>query len=141
MSEKMEVPLEAMSSILATKVGGLLYKGEGLKMRYRLFLRTIDQRLAQLQDLSYAPEDLEAFKKVMGEESKLVLENCPAFEKKVCTLLYLGVTMEFDIVGVNDEWSFRLAAKMQTQALSRAELPRLPWESLLFGEGALEGAA
>lgn len=136
---KNEVPCDSLQEIMKTKVGALLYKSEGLVMRYKVFIKTIDERLSELEDLSYSSADVVAFNDVMTMESKEVMRCCPAFERKVCSLKFLGEAMDPPIASINDEWSFRLAAKMTSQAVSTNQLPRLPWEVLLFDKAKLAG--
>lgn len=37
------------------------------------------------------------------------------------------------ILSINDEWSYRLQARLMTIAVSRNQIPRLPWKLVLFG--------
>lgn len=107
---KGELPVTPLRSILATQVGALLYKGEGVAMRYKMYIQTIEGRLQQLEDLGYLEEDLQGFRSVVVQEAKLVMESSSSFERKQCVLKYLGENMEIQIVSINDEWSFRLLA-------------------------------
>jgi hypothetical protein len=117
-----------------------LNKGEGIIFRYKLFIATIKERLDQLEDLAYAIDDVNAFKNVMGQEAKLVLEQCPTFHRKPCVLSFLTKSMEMKIISINDEWNYRLVARFLSQAVSRNNILRLPWEVLLFGKDKhLEG--
>lgn len=137
---KDELPVTPLRSILATQVGALLYKGEGVAMRYKMYIQTIEERLQQLEDLGCLEEDLQGFRSVVVQEAKLVMESSSSFERKQCVLKYFGENMEIQIVSINDEWSFRLASRMHSKAVSAAQVPRLPWERLLFGQdGRLHG--
>lgn len=119
LKEKRDLLVVPLQAILATKVGALLYKGEGLAMRYNIFIKTVEERLDQLEDLGYASGDMESFKSVMTQEAKLMMESSPSFERKLCSLRYLGENMEVAILSVHDEWCFRLAARRNSQAISR----------------------
>lgn len=44
-----------------------------------------------------------AFKQVMTQEAKGILQCCPCFERKACSLTYLGEAMEPPILSINDE--------------------------------------
>ena len=114
-----EVPVEAMRPILATNVGALLYKGEGLKLRYQMYIATINDRLRQLEDLAYSPEDVQAFKDVMGQGPRVVLERSAAFERKPCEFMFMEANMRIKISDINDEWGFRLDARARSQAVSQ----------------------
>jgi hypothetical protein len=119
LASKQEVPVEAMRPILATNVGALLYKGEGLKLRYQQYVATINDRLRQLEDLAYAPEDVQAFKDVMSQEARVVLERSATFERKPCEFVFMEATMRIKISDINDEWGVRLEARARTQAVSQ----------------------
>lgn len=138
-ANKRELPVEALQSIVATQVGSLLYKGEGLVVRYKLFVRSIEERLKQLEDLGHTADDMSNFKTVVVAEARVVMESAPAFERKVCSLRFLGERMEISILSVNDEWGFRLAAKMHSLAISQSQVRRMPWEELIFDDKKLDG--
>ena len=93
--------------------------GEGLKLRYQQYIATINDRLRQLEDLAYTPEDVQAFKDVMSQEARVVLERSQAFERKPCEFVFMEATMRLKISDINDEWGFRLEARTRSQAVSQ----------------------
>jgi hypothetical protein len=92
---------------------------EGLKLRYQQYVATINDRLRQLEDLAYTPGDVQAFKDVLSQEARVVLERSAAFERKPCEFVFMEATMRIKISDINDEWGFRLEARARSQAVSQ----------------------
>ena len=87
-------------------------------------------RIRQLEEHSFAATDFDAFEQVMFSESRAVTTDVPGFKLKPCSLRYMNFEMTFDVVSLDDEWSFRVQARMRTLAVSIGALARLPWEDL-----------
>ena len=133
-AKKAEAPVDHLMKILSSKTGRLLYSAEGATYRYKIFLAGIEERLVQLEEHSYCPEEMESFKNIMALNTKQVMEGMQVFEAKPCIFAYFNCKMSMQIITIRDEWQYRLTAKMTTLAVSRNLLPRMPWEELLFGK-------
>ena len=62
---------------------------------------------------------MQAFKDVMSQEARVVLERSAAFERKPCEFVFMEATMRIKISYINDEWGLRLEARARTQAVSQ----------------------
>ena len=120
--------------VLATAVGATLYQAEGARLQYDQFLGRIADRIGQLEYHDFRSEEVRSFRALMQVEAREVSKGAPRFAKKTGTLDFLGEDMQMAILSVNDEWSFRLAARVKAVAVSRGQLPRLPWEVVVFGD-------
>ena len=127
--EKRPVPVPALQSILNSHIGRLVFKAEDIKMRYELFVLSIDKRIRDLEFHSFSKAEMQGFTEVMLSETKRVMKGSPGFAKKKCTMQYLLATdFKVDITSANDEWNFRLRARIHTLAVSQGLLPGMPWE-------------
>ena len=96
--------------------------------RYQLYIKSIEDRVLQLEYNNFSKEDFEGFKCVMQTETKHLTRNSPQFENKPANLHFLGLQMRLIVLSSNDEWSYRVEARMRTLAVSLNLVPRLQWE-------------
>lgn len=55
------------------------------------------------------------------------------FERKACRHTFLTTHIDVKVNNIADDYWYRLLARMKSIAISKNELPRLPWEQVLFG--------
>ncbi len=60
-------------------------------------------------------------------------------DRKVNNVKFLGTTVGCAISNINDMWSWTLEARYKTIAISNLQVPGLPWEALLWGDGPIPG--
>jgi hypothetical protein len=137
---KVDVPVAALQAMLQSSVGATLYKAEGVKLKYSLFVRSISKHIEDLEFHDYTLTELASFKTVMMNEARTVLAGTPGLGKKASKMEYLGQPMAVQVVSMHDEWSFRLHARLRSLAVSQCQVPRMKWENFLFSESeTLEG--
>ena len=68
MREKVPPPIAALRQVLRTKTGLVLYKDESVKLQYRMYLGRVDDRLRQLEDLSFADDDWDSFNTLLRQD-------------------------------------------------------------------------
>ena len=105
-----------------------MFEGEARQMSYALFIETIENKIKGLEHLNYVEEEWNNFVIAMKVTTKQVMSGLPGFSKKPCRLSMLNVPMTVSILSANDEWSFRLQARVRSVGVSCKALPRMPWE-------------
>lgn len=62
-----------------------------------------------------------------------MLTGMPTFAKTTGNICFLTEEMTWPIESIHDEWRVRRDARVRSLGVSRACLPRLPWEEVLYG--------
>ncbi|CAK0839486.1 unnamed protein product [Prorocentrum cordatum] len=147
--ERAEVALEAARAIaredvqelLGTKIGIELYRAEAGDMKYDLFTANCESMLDELEHNDYADTELEGFKNLMDAEMRdLAVFGFKTYQKKECNHEFLMERCKVTLASLRDDFWFRLIARVKSIAVNILELPRLPWEEVLWGgEGRIPG--
>ena len=114
--------------MLRSQVGKVIWRAEALIHKYHLFIRTIEERVRELEFHNFTMHDHTNFVAVMSQEVKMMRDGTPSFSKKPATLQYLSFSLKFHIVSLQDEWPFRVESRMRTIGVSTSALPRFLWE-------------
>ena len=131
---KKDPPIVALQQVMRSLTGSLLYKEQGTKMNYSLYLLKIDQDLKCLEDNRYEEAEMVSFKSLIKARAAYVMQGVPMFTQKNTVIGYLFTGVSVSVSSANDEWAFRLAARIRTIAWSNKQLVKLPWEILLVGQ-------
>lgn len=114
-------------------IGSSMFKTDILKVGRKNFQDMIVSKLSDLQHLDFENVGLEGFKQAMMQETvNLSRMGAKPFERVVSVVRYLGVDLKIPMESLNDEWEFRLAAAVKSDAVSAGHLPMLPWEELAY---------
>ena len=103
-------------------------------MKYALYIENIDKRINELEFHAYRQDDWDSFVLVMKAEAKGVMQSSPGSSKKPCKVGFLNTQMVVENLSCNDEWMFRLQARVRTLAVSRSCLVRMPWEDHMWAK-------
>jgi hypothetical protein len=137
----MEDPLPAnVTAMLASQVGSELFAPEALKNDYKCFIDDIDKRIYDLEFHDFESDELTSFRRIMMASAEhMDDELVKRIDKKVNKIKFLGSTVAVTISNINDMWAWTLEARYKTIAISNLQVPRLPWETLLWGDGPIPG--
>lgn len=80
----------------------------------------------------------QGFKRLMNMDCKdLQKFGFKAFEQKECEQTFLTKQVCLKVNSIADDYWFRLLARAKSIAVSVGDLPRLPWEQVLFGSDTI----
>ena len=135
------IPVGPLSRVLrSSSIGEALFSDYARLLDFAVFVNTINARLDDLEHLDFKEDDVVSFKNIMrSTASNLKLHGQKTFDKKACELQFFGQACELVLACPDDEWSFRLAARVKTAAMNGRILTLLPWEQLILECGALPG--
>jgi hypothetical protein len=135
------VPTE-IQRIMSSRVGKSMYGHAWLKVAWGLYVKKIEEQLANLEHNDFLLDEVESFKVLMLRESAaLVASGHKLYDKKNASIEHLGQTLKLKLTCPNDEWSFRLAAKLKTVGVNSGVLKKLPWEDVICADGPIPGVA
>ncbi len=114
------------------------FKSAWLKATRAMFQATIMERIMKLEHLDFVEDELSTFKTsmiaqaaslhIMGHQTNR--RNDIALELRTQKLVVVSES-------ANDEWEFRLMARVKTVALNSGALQPLPWKSMLLKLGGI----
>ena len=117
-----------------------LFAAEAVSLNYLQFVKNIHQQLEVLENLSYAAEDVSNFKKVMAlEVQRMIDSGAGSYEKDEISIMYLTKHSRVVLADLNDQWFWRLNARIKQIEINTRSVPLLPYEAVLFAEGSLKG--
>ena len=136
-----EDPIPAqLKAMLTSVVGSVLFAPEALKNDFKLFIDDIDKRIYDLEYHDFDSDELISFRRIMMASAEHMDDDLvKQIDKKVNKVQFLSSTVGCAISNLNDEWSWRLEARYKTIAISNSQVARLPWETLLWGDGPIQG--
>ena len=111
----------------------LLFRELGLQVGYTEYLILIKEKLNDLEHMDFSLGESESFRKVLSAETKSLMEGGhKSFDRKVAQVEFLSVQIHLPVTTLNDDWQFRLAARIKDIALNTGAVLFLPWESLFY---------
>lgn len=134
------IPDKALRSILSTQCGKALYKAEGAKLEYQSFIDTVGKYIKDMDEEHFKEDDVIDLDRVMLGHSRRMTKELRTFVKKKSTVSIFETKVTVLINSINDEWHFRLHARIRSLAVNTGGVPRTAWEVLLWGDaGLIEG--
>ena len=117
-----------------------IFAAEAVSLNYLQFVKNIHQQLEVLENLSYAAEDVSNFKKVMSlEVQRMIASGVGSYEREEASFLPLTKHSRVVLADLNDQWFWRLNARLKQIGINTRSVPILPYEAVLFAEGSLKG--
>jgi hypothetical protein len=124
----------------SSTTGCKLFDDCAVKMDFKNFLENIDKRLNDLDHLDFNCQDVNDFKRLMSRTTSAMKHHGQKyFDKKAAKLTFLGSSIELPLGCLDDEWSFRLAARVKSAAVNAGLVRRLPWEVFLLEKDKIKG--
>jgi hypothetical protein len=115
------------------KIAALLFKEQGLKIEYVLFLGDIQKRLVDLAHNDYEIIEVNSFKKLFIKQAQLLNRNGAVdWDKGVGKISFFGSDTQVPLLSHNDQWELRLMADLKGNAVASKLLEPLPWETLIL---------
>ena len=131
---KKEPSTSLVSSIVQSTVGSELFQPEAVKAEFKMFLATIDEKVHDLEYHEYEESEVAAFKACMSKHSEHMTEDYKDYDEGTTTLKFLHANIQYSCTCLNDQWEWRMVARATSIGVSNGQLPRLPWETLLYGK-------
>ena len=67
------------------------------------------------------------------QETRHLAEAQGSFGNRQCEFKFLSAAVSLRADSLNDQWAFKLEARLRSIAVSNGSLQRMPWETLLYG--------
>ena len=132
-------PLDALAELLSSEVGLTLFRDEATRMRYTMYLAKIGKILDNLEYHDFDSTELQSFKDISKAEGTHLLSSGAVLNTKPQHIAFMSGSVKIATFTINDEWSWRLAARAHALAVSLGFVPRMPWESLLSQPSPIPG--
>jgi hypothetical protein len=124
------------SSLIARTI----YAEDAVSLNFLQFLKNINDQIDVLENLNYVEEDVSNFKKVMGLEVKRMINSGVAsYEAQEASIPFLGSKSRVVLSDLNDQWHWRLRARIKMIEIQTRSVPVTPYETVLFAKGSLPG--
>ena len=108
------------------------------RLEYKM---AIEKELKDLEHIDFDFVGVMGFQEVMkGMARNLVESGHKGVSKALMKVKFFGTDMAVTNECIMDEWEWRLAALMKTNAVNTHQLTPLPWELLCFPRGEVPGA-
>ena len=128
--------------VLSTRVGTAMFEDQALEFQYDQFVLLKASLLDALMETTFDQQTVEMTTSIMHEEvRKLVAIGFRMYKPRQLNFNFLQQPVTCDVPSLHDEWSFGLMALAKTLAVLQNKLPRLPWEVVCFGQGAIPGVS
>ena len=133
-----DVPVDELGEIICTTFGSTIYREEAATLRYKLYLNSIKKALRTLEDHHFDEVEMSSFQAISMQEGKAAIDGT-GFKAGKASIEFLTGCVKVELSTVNDEWSYRLHARMRSLAVSRKQVSRLPWETLMYEDKQIPG--
>ena len=125
----------------ASETAAFIFAEFGMKLGFDDYLQMIQDKLKDLEFHDFEPGELKNFKTVMiSETNRLAESGHKSFDRKEALINFISFDIRLLTATLNDDWQFRLAARLKTTALNAGTLKFLPWEALIFQVGEIPNA-
>lgn len=115
-------------------IGAELYAPEALKLESTLFVGEGMDKLRELEMQHFAADELVVFKRLMMASAEALDDEIwKQFDAATLTLPFLNGEVVGTTSNPNDDWSWRLEARVKTLGVSTLKVVRTTWEEMLFG--------
>jgi hypothetical protein len=116
-----------------------MFKEEIVKVKRVQFVKRIDEQIKQLGHNDFDVAEVAAFKASMRESRKQLVSSGAKTHARVKTVLsFLTLAkMACMVLNGNDEWEFRLVARMLTALINDGKVKMTPWEKLIYDHDAM----
>ena len=132
--------MSLVSSIGQSTVGSELFQPEAVKAEFNIFLGTIGEKVHDLEYDKYEESDVAAFEACMKRHSEHMTEDYKDFDEGTTNLKFLWANTNYSCTCLDDQWEWRMVARATSSGVSNGQLPRLPWEALLYGKEPSTGS-
>ena len=133
--QRKEDPSPAVvSAISKSTVGSELFSPEMMKAEFKQFLTYIDEKVRGLEDFHFESSEVAAFKMVMKKYVEHMNDGFCEYDEASTAVGFLKCDVVYSAACIDDQWEWRMIARAVTIAVSNNEVPRLPWEVLVFGK-------
>ena len=132
------VDVEELAS--SSLVGQELFSPEVMLAELLHFKGEVDRRLKEVELLHFPEDEMAAFREICMRLAENLDEKLWAeLDCRAQKLSYLSGSLMTQCLNPNDLWFNSREARIRTLAVSNKDVPRLPWERWLYGEGAILG--
>ena len=130
-----KIPDDVIRGFLETKIGAVLFEAETYVIQYSDFQAKGVQALADLENLSFAPDDIAAFwTRSRFEHKRMVDLGHPPYGARQNSCNFLDVQVEsVDLLALADEWASPFRARAVSICVNILSMPRMPWEEACYG--------
>ena len=112
-----------------------LFSQEARSLEGQQFEKEIEKRIYDLECEGFEPTEVGNFRRIMyAHAESFDSETASTFDGKELSLPFIGHDICTCISVPNDEWNFRLQARVKTLAVATRKVARTPWEIMLYGE-------
>ena len=123
--------------VASSLIGAELFCKESSRCEVKAYVQDVEKRLLELENQDFSQDEVEAFKTLcMAGANQLDDETWTVCVEDKVEVTMLCARLMLPQVNPNDQWSFRLEAKIRTLAISTNVLKILCWESWVFGDSA-----
>lgn len=122
----------------SSDIGATMLSQAALKMNYSVYIQGISESLQDLESNRFIPEEVNNFKTVMMKRAK-ELQECGAmsYAKGLASIVFCSAKVCIPVQCPDDEWYYRLWAKVKSAGINNGCLKMAPWEELLFSVGGI----
>ncbi len=107
-------------------------------MNYDGFITQVERGLETLVYHNFCEAEIVSFRTISSREAgKLFDDGQRSFETMEVRVTVVGGTVTITRTSLHDDWEFRLAGCIESNACNSSALPLLPWEEVLFKVGAI----
>ena len=119
-------PARLRRVLASSATSALLFRELGLQVGYTEYLILIKEKLSDLEHMDFSAGETESFRQVLSAETKSLMESGhKSLDRKVAIVEFLGVQIQLPVTTLNDDWQFRLAARIKDLALNTGAVPIL----------------
>ena len=125
-------------ALRACRIARSMFSDAAKKMNYDGFVSQVERGLESLVYHDFCANEIISFRAISAREAgKLVDEGELSFEKVDVRVTFLGTSVMIPRSSLHDDWEFRFAACIKSNACNSGCLPLMPWEKVLFKVGAI----
>jgi hypothetical protein len=134
------MPLDELREMVTTMIGASLFAHEARDLAYDCLVKKCDSQIESMIHNDFPKEDVVAFTTIMRIETKK-LDNAVLQEGLAKKNLqpWCGEQVIVQLSTSEQMFQGRLFSMAKLMAISSGQLPRLPWETLLYGVECLPG--
>ena len=118
-------------------IGAELFAPESASCEVDSYVADIDKRLIELEQADFTETEVQVFIAISQYSAEAleehVWQNC--LEEKI-EIEFCSGKVSRELQNPNDQWQFRLQARIKTLMISGNKVKRTPWEEMLFGASA-----
>ena len=108
------------------------------QMNYDGFLSQVQRGLETLVYHNFLESEIISFRTISAREAGKLIDNGQrSFEHLEVLVSFLGNSVTIPRTSLHDDWEFRLAGCIKSNACNSGGLLLLPWEQVLFKVGAI----